>query len=321
MKTTRVVFPWRLLAAGLLAFLTINAPAAVLCVDVNGTNATPPYSDWSTAATNINDAIDAASNGDTVLVTNGVYQTGGRTVNGFALTNRVAVTKPLTLQSVNGPAVTIIKGYQMPGTIKGNCAVRCVYLTNGALLAGFTLTNGATQDSGGSPQSGRQYSGGGVWCESVNAAVSNCVLFGNSGEIGGGAYSGTLNNCTLTSNSVIAIVPVQPQGGGAAWATLNNCTLTGNSAEGGGGGGAYSGTLSNCTLTGNSAPGGGGAASATLNNCLVVDNSARSGGGVGHCTLNNCLVCSNSAYEYHRGPGFFWRRSVYVHTQQLHNYL
>src|SRR5436190_21409886 len=61
-------------------FLALNASADVHYVDLNSTNAAPPYTNWVTAATNIQDAVDAAAAGDEVVVTNGLYATGGRAV-------------------------------------------------------------------------------------------------------------------------------------------------------------------------------------------------------------------------------------------------
>src|SRR5262249_50834260 len=177
------------------------------------------------AATNIQDAVDAALAGDEVLVTNGTYATGGRTIDGVTI-NRVAVDKPLVLRSVNGPQFT---------TIDGGALVRCTYLTNGASLSGFTLTNGFAQD------------GGGLWSESTNnCVVSNCVVTGNSAYyFGGGAHGGMLNNCVLSGNLVSSVPTGGGGGGGACGCTLNNCTLTGNliSFSQSHGGGAYSCTL------------------------------------------------------------------------------
>ena len=270
----------RLFAAALLLVSAGSALAAVRYVDVNSTNATPPYTNWATAATNIQDAVDAAVAGDEIVVTNGIYATGGRTIDGTT-TNRVAVDKPLSLRSVNGPQFT---------TIDGGHSNRCVYLTNGASLSGFTLTNG------------RAHVGGGLWCESTNAVVSNCVVSGNSSfgytisclgsvfhvviyypAFAGGVYGGTLNNCTLSDNwAETHSFPGFP---------CDSSTCTTFSGVGAGLGTYYS------------LGAGGGAANATLNNCTLTANSAAYGGGAYGCTLNNCTLTGNTAaYSMERQP-------------------
>jgi PKD repeat protein len=297
-------------------------------VDLACTNAAFPYSSWSTAATTIQDAVDAAVAGDLILVNNGIYKTGGRSVNGFSLSNRVAVTKALTLQSLNGPNTTVIQGYQVPGVTNADDAVRCVYLTNNAVLAGFTLSLGATRLTNGDYSA--EQVGGGAWCEDTSAVISNCVITGNSaGDAGGGVYRGTLNHCAISSNTVATT------GGGAYASYLNDCTVAGNFAGWGGGGvaayywdthsailnrcvlvgnatanfagGAFGGVLNHCTLSGNfvikSTGDGssGGIDSGELDACVISGNRADYGGGAQSCNLFNCLVTNNSATAFGGG--------------------
>lgn len=196
-----------------------QAPAAVFYVDLNSTNPTPPYATWSTASTNIQPAVELANSGDTVLVTDGVYNTGG-TLTSDGSSNQVVVSTAVTLQSVHGSSVT---------SINGGGTARCVYLTDGALLKGFTLTNGFSAESGG-----------GAFCSSTNARLANCLLLNNvantyGGGNGGGVCNGTLDHCTLAGNSA-------ESGGAATASTLNACTLSGNYASDAGGA-ASSGTL------------------------------------------------------------------------------
>ena len=269
-------------AFGLAAF---SLSAATNYVWQTNPRPASPYSTWATAAHTIQDAVDAASAGDMVLVTNGIYSSGGRAVGTDLLANRVAVDKPITLQSVNGPTNTIIQGYQLPGTTNGDGAIRCVYLTDGAVLSGFTLTNGATRGLDGEI---REQCGGGLWCDSFGPRATNCILAGNSACCqGGGVSAGVLIDCTLTGNSA-------KTGGGASGTRLDNCTLAGNSANEGGG--AYGATLLRCTLAGNLAHSYGGATSeGTLEDCRLTSNSAHDGGGTAWSELHNCTLTGNSA--------------------------
>jgi hypothetical protein len=252
--------------------LASRAFATTHYVDAGGTNPISPFTDWSTAATNIQDVINAANTNDRILVTNGLYQLSGY--------NPVAyVTKTLTLQSVNGPSVTVIDGQS---------SKQCVILVSGAVISGFTIKNGSAA------------SGGGIRCQASDSLVTNCVIAGNSSfdtsQGGGGIYSGTAINCVISNNTALH------SGGGAYSSTLINCILSGNSARVGGGGAASDTApyvLLNCVLTGNRAGYvGGGAAGGSLANCVLFGNySSNYAGGASSTTLINCTVISNSAAQ------------------------
>ena len=291
---------WLIITAFVLA--AFNVSAATRYVDAASTNPTPPYATWTTAARVIQDAVDAAAPGDTVLVTNGVYAAGEREVSVLdtnqepprlvsAGLSRVVVTNSIRLESVNGPLVTTVMGGQLTNEVgQVTNSLRCVFLGSNAVLNGFTLTNGV---AGG---------GGGVFSDSFGA-VTNCIINGNSGAYGGGASRCMLYDCRLTNNSATSLGGRASGGGGAAWCMLNDCTLTGNWANRRGGG-AYGSTLNNCVLTGNSAGGeynsGGGARGSTLNNCTLKGNLAGDGGGASDSMLYNCTVTGNS------GGGASW---------------
>lgn len=291
----------------------------VHCVDAVGANPAAPYSTWATAATNIQDAISAALTGEVVLVTNGTYATGGKSMDGV-ITNRVSVDKAILVQSVNGPSATTIRGAWDPISRNGPGAVRCAWLTNNAILSGFTITSGATRALVLLPT--QQTRGGGIWASSTNATLFNCLIVTNiaSGQ-GGGAYQVSLNNCTLLANQCSGTGDAggngSGQGGGAYGCSLKNCVITQNFANNAGGGTAYGvvrnsilmqnqeayssgsaayyGTLVNCTIVDNtcqrsSLPYGGAAANAFLINCIVYGNHMAPPGSVNYlsCTLSYC---------------------------------
>jgi hypothetical protein len=296
------------IGVGLLLLQGLANAGTVRYVDVNSAGPAAPYTSWTTAARTIQDAIDVASAGDEILVTNGVYESGGRPMYG-TVSNRIVINKPITVASVNGPGATVIRGVQVPNqsamNTNGYLSVRCAYVTNNALLSGFTLTNGGVLTIA---NDSRDQSGAGAWCE-TNGVLSNCVVQGNVAYLaGGGVNQGVCVDCTIVSNSV------RIWGGGGSGSVLRNCTIHGNQQSHpniGGGGGMYSCLATNCVLTDNHAAGkdagdgGGGAHSSSLDNCTLLRNSASWGGGGAYGgLLTDCIVNSNSAAQWGGGTYF-----------------
>jgi hypothetical protein len=290
-----VFIPRKILLLAVIACLQAAcALAATRYVDLHSPGPIPPFTDWSTAATNIQDAINASASGDVVLVTNGVYDTGGVANSG---SNRIYVSSYVMVKSVNGPGATVIRGYQVPGTTNGNSAVRGAYIADGGILSGFTVTNGATLNFN---------LGGGIYCDSTNALITNCVITRNASTLGGGAFSGTLVNSFVTNNRAIQ----GGWGGGANSSLLINCLITDNAADYIGGG-AYSSLLINCTVVGNTALGSihsGGVAYSTVENSIVYYNNPDNGSGSSYpSSFANCCTIpmpSGGSNNVSAPPGF-----------------
>jgi hypothetical protein len=154
------------------------------------------------------------------------------------------------------------------------------------MLSGFTLTNGLANNR----------DGGGVFCASTNAVVTNCLIINNQAAAGGGAYNGTYFNCTFTGNAATNLNTLG-YGGGVSGTPVNG----GDSV------------LNNCYLDNNIAFAGGGASLSVMNNCIVSNNVARplplgqgensgEGGGVFACTVQNSLIISNAALTLNTSP-------------------
>ena len=265
-----------------------------LYVDATTGNDANSGKSWATAKASIQEAINAAEDGDKILVNDGIY--------GPIAT----VGKSLEIVSVNGAATTIIDG----GTTQ-----RCAILLSGhdpyankalgaqSSLEGFTIRNGCYAAQGDAY-------GGGV----IGGTLRNCVLTGNRSRTqGGGAYLTTLENCILSDNMAVIdgggavdcvlrdcmiLLNTADRGGGTAGGRLERCILKNNSATTYGGG-SLDGDVVDCLFEGNEAGLGGGAVSgATLSRCTVVDNRTDGrGGGVIASVLHSSILWNNTAGE------------------------
>ena len=127
-------------------------------------------------------AIDAANNGDVIIVDPNTYY---ETINFQG--------KAVTLKSTDPNDPSIVAATIIDGNEQGPV----VTFNNGedveSILSGFTLQKGKTDY------------GGGIYCESSSPTISNCAISDNSALYGGGIYceasSPSIINCTISGNS------------------------------------------------------------------------------------------------------------------------
>jgi parallel beta-helix repeat protein len=264
----------------------------------------------------IQQAIDVAVDGDTVIVADGTYTGEGNRDIDF-------LGKAFTLRSESGLENCIID-------CNGNG--RGFYFHNGedanSVLDGFTITNGYSPTSGAilclhsSPVirncniSGNrsEFDSGGICFENSSAIITNCTISNNSATEGGGIScfqsSVVITNCTISDNSA------EDEGAGIycydGSPTIANCTVTGNRAEGRAGG-IYcdNGNLfiSKSTVSNNSAAACAGIlcwqSTLTVADCTIASNNLGGISGVFSTgTITNSAILGNAALEYGAGCGF-----------------
>jgi hypothetical protein len=308
---------------------------------------------------NIQQAIDAAMNGDTVLVQPGIY-----------VENIDFLGKAITVKSEQGADVTVIDG---GSPVKPDYR-SCVLFQNkeglDSLLEGFTLTNGM------GTWYGYSYIGGAINCYNSSPTIANNTICDNSvGDIdpwvygvGGGIYCGNGSFPNIINNNIIDN-SAENGGGGICCdessPTIKNNNIAGNTTDGDGGGiNSYNSSpiISNNIIAENTSKyemfgGGGGivihydspssiiynntimlnstsgscggilcsdSSSMILNN-IISNNTAVSGGGIGFSysspTIMNNIISDNSVDMDCGGIGCFWETSPNITGNIISNNL
>ena len=229
--------------------------------------------DYST----IQEALDNGLDGDTVVISDGVYQENNLTFNG----------KEIVLKSRNGPGNCIIDG----GT-NGNRIFSIVNKeTFNTEISGFTIQN-ATNSVGSAI----------YVIDNSYVTVKNCVIKNCSS-------SGTWTRPAIALGHAYNNGPHSPAG-----IKMYDCILEGNSSYYGGAvfnaeSGSTISVFERCIFRNNTGYYGSaifGAKNSLIKNCLFYsNNSTNSNGGVisnegGHPTILNCTFANNNAHVIRR---------------------
>lgn len=256
----------------------------------------------------IQSAINAAVNGDVVLIANGTYGGVGNYNIDFG-------GKAIKVQSASDNATLCIvdctggRGFIFQ---RGETAA--------AVVRGLTITRGGVAGNGG-----------GILCQSnSNPTITRCIISSNiaqtggwTGGAGGGMYcnnsSPTVTDCTFSANWTGGAGGGMASCGGRP--AVTNCTFNGNVALQAHGGGMYNASsnpnindsspiITNCTFISNSAVYGAGMenahSNAIIHGCFFTNNTANDSGGMlnNNCSpdIRDCTFSGNTA-QYGIGGG------------------
>ena len=323
-----------ILAFGLQGALPVQAGAenlqagTIYRVSTTGATSLPCGADWSTTC-DLQFALSTATSGAEIWVQQGTYTPGATRDDYFSLKNGVALyggfdgTETARSERDSDPATngTVLSGDIGTAGSNGDNSYHVVvanYVTNTAVLDGFTIT-------GGNADGATLNFGGGFYVSNSYPTLTNLIVTQNaSSNAGGGIY--ITSSETLRANyrvpvltSVVISNNTALRGGGIynqnANPKLTDVVFSGNTASTGAGGGMNNQTLNttdeysipeltNVTFSGNSAKGGGGLynnnSNPILKNVTFSGNTAANRGGAifnegASPTLQNVTISGNSA--------------------------
>lgn len=239
--------------------------------------------DYST----IQSAIEAAGNGDSVIVSPGFYT---ETID---FDGKSILVSSLYLMEDDSLLIgsTIIDAQE-----GGSVATFSNGEDSGSVLQGFTLQNGTGNDEDPDGNGSYYTYGGGIYCEDSNPTIRDCIIRDNVANEGGGGgifcyeSSPTFYGCMITGNETDDV------GGGlyaraASSPTFYDCVFYDNIAEFGGG----------CYIRNESSP--------VMENVVFNENTANnSGGGItlkddADLVANGLYITNNQADGL--GGGFY----------------
>lgn len=312
---------------------------------------TPPYTSWQTAASSIQTAIDAASEGDTVLIAPGIFRESIVMKSGLTLTGSGAdltTIEPTTWPGVgclNVDAVSIERLTVTSRRWKSAPTLSRAETGFGTIQAGWGCA-GNRLGTKTAPTAGptirtasASSNGGGIYIEqSTDVVIRHCAMTHHRATYGSGGAVYALGSQVRIECCVIKDNVAEKEGGGiflvcpGQVCKMTGCEIIGNEAWDGRGGGIACyclGQITGCVVANNSARRDGGGIwcgqTMGISGCLICNNEAGStgpygyeanGGGIyyrgGHEKgIINCVIAGNLV-NGGRGQGIFWEANANV---------